>query len=88
MDRLGYAEWDPFAPPKEPPDLRTEDTGLTARQLAEAFFCGKNREAGFVEDRRAVEEFALGLVSGQEKYRAILDFCLWYETRKRDNATW
>ncbi|MDR2799871.1 MAG: hypothetical protein LBB52_01215 [Desulfovibrio sp.] len=84
VDRLGYAEWNPFAPPKEPPDLRTED--ITAGQLAEAFFCGQNKEADFGADRRAVVEFALGLVSGQGKYRAILDFCLWYGTRKEETS--
>ncbi|MDR3176106.1 MAG: hypothetical protein LBU06_06195 [Desulfovibrio sp.] len=78
VDRLGYADWNPFAPPKEPPDLRGEDAGLAARRLAQAFFCEQNKEAEFGADRRAVEEFAMGLAGGQGKYRAVLEFCLWY----------
>ena len=78
VDRIGYENWDPFEAPKEPMDIRTDVSQRTVQELVREFLHSVDQEMRGGEYARGATECALGIVAGQEKYRGILDFCVWY----------
>ena len=80
IDRIGYANWDPFQKPNDPLDIRLDVSKRTTQQLIREFLqqaTGKEQSLGN-DYRRGALECALGLVNRDEKYLGIFDFCLWY----------
>ena len=78
VDRMGFDNWDPFAGPKEPMDLRTDQTRRTVQELVRDFMKSSMGQMHGGEYARGATECALGIVAGQEKYQGVLDFCVWY----------
>ena len=78
IDRIGYDVWDPFEPPKEPMDLRTDVTKRTVQELVREFLRSMAQEFHGGEYARGATECAQGIIARQEKYQGILDFCVWY----------
>ncbi|MDR0467175.1 MAG: hypothetical protein LBH94_07455 [Deltaproteobacteria bacterium] len=80
VDRIGYAQWDPFQKPNDPLDMRQDITKRTTQRLVREFLQQASaREAQLGNDyRRGALECALGVVNRDEKYLGIFDFCLWY----------
>ena len=78
IDRIGYEEWEPFALPFDPIDLRKEETGLTSHQLTNLFLHEMGEDNIGPDYEQAVAEFGVMLVMNFEKVRPIYDFCLWY----------
>ncbi len=78
VDRIGYDVWDPFEAPKEPMDIRVDVTHRTIQQLVQDFLRTVDKSLHEGEYARGVVECALGIVAREEKYRGVLDFCLWY----------
>lgn len=83
VDRIGYEAWDPFQKPKEPLDMRTDNTRRTAQQLMRLFL----REKGLAEKTapgnayiRGALECAFGIVNQDETYQGIYEFCLWHHS--------
>lgn len=76
VDRLGYAEWDPFQKPFDPIDIRTETTGMTAQQLANQFLA--ERTSIGADYRENVSRFCVELVMNFDRVRPVYEFCLWY----------
>ncbi|SKA77232.1 hypothetical protein [Desulfobaculum bizertense] len=79
IDRIGYENWDPFQIPNEPMDIRRDDTNRTIEMLVKQFL----REQGQVQKvgasySRGALEVAMGIVNKDERYRAMYDFCVWY----------
>ena len=77
IDRLGYAQWDPFQEPNNPLDLRKDATQRTAQELARAFLQSRPGETS-AACAQAVLECALGLINKDEKYTGVYEFCAWY----------
>ncbi|WP_285906898.1 hypothetical protein [Pseudodesulfovibrio pelocollis] len=77
VDRVGFENWDPFAAPFDPIDIRRDKTGHTSDHLTQLFMrhCGKNANQEYVD---AVNEFNVMLVMNFEKVRPVFDYCLWY----------
>lgn len=79
VDRIGYDAWDPFQKPNLPLDLRTDVSKRTTEQLVNEFLRQADKEKVQSADyRKGVNDCALGMVNGDERYLAILDFCHWY----------
>ena len=78
VDRMGYENWDPFAAPFDPIDIRTDKTGYTQAQLTQLFIreSGQNTNQEYIDQ---INEFNVMMVMNFEKVRPIFDFCLWYE---------
>jgi len=77
VDRMGYENWDPFAAPFDPIDIRTDRSGLTSHQLTQRFITdsGKMINQEYID---AINEFNVSLVMNFEKVRPIFEYCLWY----------
>ncbi|MCL1985205.1 MAG: hypothetical protein FWG59_02000 [Betaproteobacteria bacterium] len=88
IDRIGYAQWDPFQKPNDPLDIRLDVTKRTTQQLVREFLQqadGREERLGN-EYRRGALECALGVVNRDEKYLGIFDFCLWYHTLLKEEG--
>lgn len=85
VDRLGYENWDPFAKPFDPIDIRTDATGHTAHQLTHMYMkeLGTQLNDEYLD---AINEFNVSLVMNFEKVRPIYDYCLWYEKMCREQG--
>lgn len=79
VDRLGYDNWDPFQEPNHPLDMRV-DTGMhTAEQLLNGFLRSiPPEETVSAEYRKGALDAAMSVITKDEKYRGVFDFCLWY----------
>ena len=79
VDRIGYANWDPFQKPNDPLDLRTDITRRTTGQRVNEFLHHASRKGSHGQDYgRGAMECAMGIVNQDEKYLGIFDFCQWY----------
>lgn len=79
VERVGYENWDPFQPPNEPMDMRTDKTRHTVRQLLQSFEASPfNSRPGSREYQQGALECAMGMVREDERFLGIFDFCLWY----------
>lgn len=88
IDRIGFDNWDPFEGPKEPMDIRTDITQRTVQELVRDFLHSVSQEMHGGEYSRGATDVALGIVAGQEKYKGVLDFCVWYhEMLQKEQAS-
>ena len=78
VDRIGFENWDPFEGPKEPMDLRTDITQRTVQELVRDFMKNAVGRVHGGEYAGGAMDCAVGIVSRQEKYQGVLDFCVWY----------
>lgn len=79
VDRIGYANWDPFQQPNDPLDLRTDISRRTTGRLVNEFLRDAAQKGRRGDDyAKGALECALGVVSRDEKYMGIFEFCLWY----------
>lgn len=77
VDRMGYENWDPFAAPFDPIDIRKDMSGYTSDQLSQLFVheTGHSSNQEYID---AVNEFNVMLVMNFEKVRPVYEYCLWY----------
>lgn len=78
IDKIGYDQWDPFQEPKQPLDLRKDQTQRTLQQLVDEFMRDNPDHANDEAWRKGARECALGIFQKDDKYQGIFDFCLWY----------
>ncbi|MBQ7608589.1 MAG: hypothetical protein IJU76_11565 [Desulfovibrionaceae bacterium] len=78
IDRIGYEHWDPFQEPNHPLDMRVDAGMRTTQQLMTAFLQSLGNEEISEIYRKGALDCAMGLITKDEKYRGVFDFCLWY----------
>jgi hypothetical protein len=76
--KRGYDKWDPFAPPKDPIDLRRDLTGNTAASLVKRFLDTKEARSCSPAFVQGVWEICQGLMTSSDRYRGMYEFCCWY----------
>ncbi|MBQ7617988.1 MAG: hypothetical protein IJS50_03860, partial [Desulfovibrio sp.] len=70
--------WDPFQEPNHPLDMRVDASFRTTEQLLSAFLKSLGEESVSEVYRKGALDCAMGVITKDEKYRGIFDFCLWY----------
>lgn len=78
VDRIGYDNWDPFQEPNHPLDMRVDAGMHTTEQLVTAFLKSLGDEEVSPIYRKGAVDCAMGVITKDEKYRGVFDFCLWY----------
>ncbi len=78
VDRIGYDKWDPFQEPKNPIEIRTDSTQRTSQQLAREFLAERKPEDYSNAYGQAVLDICMGVVNGDDRYRAMFEFSVWY----------
>ena len=74
----GYDEWDPFQKPKDPLDMRTNKNKNTAVKLVKEFLLTCSHEKYSNAYGQGVWDICVGIISGDERYRAMHEFSCWY----------
>lgn len=74
----GYDKWDPFQEPKDPIDIRTDQTKRTSQMLIREFLQTRSAEGYSNAYGRGVLELCLGLVNEDERFRGMFEFACWY----------
>jgi hypothetical protein len=77
IDKVGYANWDPFQKPQDPIDIRLDETRRTAQQLIREFLQSRPK-AGANEYNQGAWELCLGVIGGSQRFQGMFDFCNWY----------
>lgn len=77
IDRIGYANWDPFPKPNDPMELRRDVTKRTTQELIREFM--QEMEDGKSNSyRHGALELALGIINRDDKFLGCFDFAIWY----------
>ncbi len=76
--KTGYEDWDPFAEPKDPIDIRKDITKRTAEELVREFLHNHRDETHSVTFGEGVLEIAIGLMNNNDKSRGMYEYSLWY----------
>lgn len=84
LNKMGYEDWDPFQAPKEPVDLRDHKIEQLASLICRRFLRESNMDDCSPEYLKSAKGMCKGLLKGEEKYRAMYDFCSWYSKMKGD----
>ncbi len=83
--KKGYEKWNPFQEPKDPIDIRKDQTKRTTQTLVREFLQAMGPEEYSDAYGRGVFEICLGIVNDDERYRGMFDFSVWYsELLKRE----
>lgn len=78
IEKIGYDKWDPFQEPKDPIDIRREQTKRTTKQLVREFLVTKTHEEYSNAYGRGVLEIALGIVNNEDRFKGMYEFSCWY----------
>ncbi len=76
--KKGYERWDPFIEPKDPIDIRTDESKRTTQQLVREFLQTRPGEAENNAYNRGVLEMALGIVNSEDRFRGMYEFACWH----------
>jgi hypothetical protein len=79
----GYDNWDPFQPPRDPIDLRTDKNRYTAAMLAREFLATQASEGYSRAYSQGVWEICVGIVSSSDRYTGMYEFSCWYRDFSR-----
>lgn len=79
IKKIGYEKWNPFEEPKDPIDIRKDETKRTTQQLVRDFLqiCGKEKYGNAYS--RGVLEMALGIVNRDDRFIGMYEFAAWYQ---------
>ncbi len=77
--KRGYENWDPFLMPKDPIDIRRDQTNRTTQMLVREFL--QTREMGKTGNAycRGVLEMALGIINNDERFVGMYEFAIWHQ---------
>ena len=77
--KKGYDKWDPFQEPKDPIDIRRDQTRRTTQQLVREFLQSRGQEPASNAYSRGVLDIALGLINEDDRCIAMFEFSCWYQ---------
>jgi len=78
LERVGYDKWDPFQEPKDPIDIRRDQSKRTTQQLVREFLHSRTLKEYSNAYGAGVLEICLGLMNDDDRYRAMFEFSCWY----------
>lgn len=84
--KKGYEKWDPFEEPKDPIDIRKDQSKRTTQQLVREFLQSRPGDAQNNAYNRGVLEIALGIVNGEDRFRGMFEFSCWYRDLLRQQG--
>jgi hypothetical protein len=76
--KKGYERWDPFQEPKDPIDIRRDQTQRTSQMLVREFLQSRPLQEYSNAYGRGVLEICLGIINDDERYLAMFEFSCWY----------
>lgn len=77
--KRGYEDWNPFAEPKDPIDIRKDKTKRTSQALISAFLQQTSHDNYSNEFAQGALEMCLGIINEDETKRGMFEFSSWYK---------
>jgi len=77
--KKGYEKWDPFEEPKDPIDIRRDQTKRTSQMLVREFLQTRTESEYSNSYGRGVLDICIGLVNDDDRYRGMFEFSCWYQ---------
>ncbi len=85
--RKGYDKWNPFEMPKDPVDIRMDQTRRTSRMLISEFLQTRDTGEYGNEFRRGAFELCMGIINEDERFIGMFEFACWYrDLLERENT--
>jgi hypothetical protein len=78
LNKVGYDQWDPFAEPKDPIDIRKDKTRRTTQMLVREFLQSRESAGTSNAYARGVLEMALGIINEEERFLGMYEFACWH----------
>jgi len=76
--KKGYEKWDPFQEPKDPIEIRRDQTKRTSQMLVREFLQSRNSQDYSNQYGRGVLEICMGIVNDDERFKGMFEFSCWY----------
>ena len=76
--KKGYDKWDPFQEPKDPIDIRKDQTRRTSQMLVREFLQTRSAEGYSNAYGRGVLEICLGIINDDDRFRGMYGFACWH----------
>ena len=77
--RRGYDKWNPFEEPKDPIDIRKDQSNRTTKMLVSEFLQQRSEEKYSNAYGRGVLEIALGIINNDERFVGMYEFACWHQ---------
>ena len=77
--KRGYDKWDPFGEPKDPIDVRKDQTNRTTQVLVREFLQSRDSEGYSNAYGRGVLEMALGIINDDDRFIGMYEFVCWHK---------
>lgn len=78
VDKIGYENWEPFAEPNDPIDIRTDEVKLTAHELVRSFLRSVPERRHDDAYAQGAFDLANGIINSADRYVGMMDFARWY----------
>lgn len=78
LKRVGYEKWDPFEEPKDPIDIRRDQSKRTTQMLVREFLQSRSHQEYSNAYGAGVLDICLGLMNDDDRYRGMFEFSCWY----------
>ena len=77
--KKGYDKWDPFEEPKDPIDIRKDQTKRTTQELVREFLQSRSSEEYSNAYGRGVLEMAIGIINDDDRFIGMYQFAHWHQ---------
>jgi len=77
--KKGYDKWDPFEEPKDPIDIRKDQTKRTTQMLVREFLQSRSSEEYSNAYGRGVLEMAIGIINDDDRFIGMYQFARWHQ---------
>lgn len=78
LKKVGYEKWDPFQDPKDPIDIRRDQSKRTTQMLVREFLQSRTHEGYSNAYAGGVLDLCLGIMNDDDRYRGMYEFSCWY----------
>lgn len=77
-EKIGYDHWDPFQEPKDPIDIRKDQSRRTTQTLVREFLQSRQMKDYSNAYGAGALDLCLGLMNDDDRYRGMYEFSCWY----------
>ena len=79
--KIGYENWNPFEEPKDPRERIFSSASLKAAALVREYYGSTGEKTESAAVHKELFELCRGLLQGENRAKAIVDFCAWVRNR-------
>jgi hypothetical protein len=79
IKKKGYEKWNPFMEPKDPIDIRKDQSNRTSQMLVREFLQSRNLDNYSNAYGRGVLEMAIGIINDDDRFLGMYEFVVWHQ---------